>query len=73
MLSFEWDAHSDQLEIHADKEGLDQLLLLLTRLSNCDDEENIHLMTEDWGGSELSNQKQNESSILVNHVKVFKW
>lgn len=74
MLSFEWDSESEQLQIHTDKAGLDQLLNFLTKLSACDKENHIHLMTENWGGEELSGgERQNESATLINHVKVFKW
>ena len=30
-------------------------------------------MTEDWGGEELSNNKQNKKTELIHHVKIFKW
>jgi len=35
--------------------------------------DHIHLMTEDWGGIELTNDKQNFNSELINHVKIFNW
>ncbi|MBA3238009.1 MAG: immunity protein 32 [Parachlamydiaceae bacterium] len=30
-------------------------------------------MTSDWGGNELSSEKQNQESEIINHVKIFKW
>lgn len=73
MLTFEWDKESERLEIHADTQGLNDLLVQLEKLSDCKEEEHVHLMTEDWGGNELSNDKQNSSSELINHVKILKW
>lgn len=32
-----------------------------------------HLMTRDWGGSELSNDKQGLDNSLCHHVKIFFW
>jgi hypothetical protein len=30
-------------------------------------------MTTEWGGTGLSTKKQNETALLINHVKVFLW
>ena len=73
MLTFEWDKETEQLEIHADKNGLNELTEKLKNLSGNEGEEHLHLLTEDWGGSELSSDKQNEKAKLIHHVKIFKW
>ena len=73
MLTFEWDKDSEQLEIHADSEGLEELVKQIKKLTGFEGNEHLHLMTEDWGGEELSNDKQNEKSELIHHVKIFKW
>jgi hypothetical protein len=73
MLTFEWDKESEQLEIHMDKKGLNNLIAQLTKLASYDSEEHLHLMTDDWGGDELSSEKQNSNAELIHHVKVFKW
>lgn len=73
MLTFEWDKESEQLEIHADAQGLSDLAVQLKKISDGEGEEHLHLMTEGWGGDELSNNKQNSNAELINHVKIFKW
>ena len=73
MLTFEWDKDSEQLEIHTDSEGLKELVKQIKKLTSVEGNEHLHLMTEDWGGEELSSSKQNEKSELIHHVKIFKW
>lgn len=73
MLTFEWDKDSEQLEIHADSEGLQELVNQLEKLLSCKDNDHLHLMAEGWGGDGLSSNKQNEGSKLIQHVKIFKW
>lgn len=73
MLSFEFDRTGEKLEIHADDAGLEYLIQQLSNLRHAAGQDHVHLMTEDWGGFGLSNQNQNRSSVLINHVKIFKW
>jgi len=73
MLTFEWDKASEKLEIHADNEGLQELVKQLEKLGSVKGNEHLHLMTKDWGGDELSGDKQNEESELIHHVEIFKW
>jgi hypothetical protein len=78
LLTFEVEPDRDVVEVHADSGGLAKLIKELTWLKQKLDGgecEHSHLMTEDWGGSELSNQIQDESgeSSLVHHVKVYGW
>lgn len=73
MLTFEWDKDSEKLEIHADSEGLQELAKQIKKLEHIKGNEHLHLMTEDWGGNELSGDKQNEKSELIHHVEIFKW
>nr|VFK66582.1 MAG: Immunity protein 32 [Candidatus Kentron sp. UNK]VFK69920.1 MAG: Immunity protein 32 [Candidatus Kentron sp. UNK] len=73
MLSFEWDKNSEQLEVHADHAGLEELILHINRLISSDECEHVHLMSKAWGGVELSDDRQNQEAELINHVKLFKW
>ncbi len=76
MITFEHDKDGEKLEIHTDLEGLRYLHSTLGQLidaSKSIGNEHLHLMTNDWGGNELSNQKQSKTNILINHVKVFCW
>ncbi|MCI5141349.1 MAG: methylhydantoinase [Candidatus Electrothrix sp. ATG1] len=73
MLTFEWDESSECLEIHLNNRGLQMLANQIKQLENLAGNEHLHLMTEDWGGSELSNEKQNKKSNIINHVKIVRW
>ena len=73
MLTFESDKDNDRLEIRGDKDGLLKLSKILTEMAQQQDTEHRHLMTEDWGGGELSNDKQGLENNLYHHVKIFFW
>lgn len=73
MLTFEADKDNDQLEIHGDKNGLLRLAKILTDMARQQETEHRHLMTEDWGGAELSNDKQGLENKLYHHVKIYIW
>lgn len=73
MLTFESNNENSKLEIHGDKEGLLSLAKILTDIAKADSPEHNHLMTKDWGGSGLTNEKQGSENHLYNHVKIFFW
>lgn len=73
MLTFESNDENNQLEIHGDKKGLLELANNLIQMAEGNSAEHRHLMTIDWGGSGLSNEKQGINNQLYNHVKVFFW
>lgn len=73
MLTFESSDESHQLEIHGDKIGLLALAKVLIEIAEGKDNDHRHLMTADWGGSELSNETQGASNELYNHVKILFW
>lgn len=76
MLTFENDPEGEKLEVHTDLEGLKYLHSLLGQLIETTEKkghEHLHLMTEDWGGNELTNEKQGKDNILFNHVKMYFW
>tara|TARA_R110002049_G_scaffold308819_1_gene514197 strand:- start:57 stop:287 length:231 start_codon:yes stop_codon:yes gene_type:complete len=75
MLTFEHSKIDDKFEIHLDKNGIEELTEILSNLSKQPNSEHSHLMTKEWGGSELSSEKQNESDDykLINHVKIMFW
>jgi len=52
---------------------LQELVEHIKKLASIKGNEHLHLMTEDWGGEELSNNKQNKKTELIHHVKIFKW
>lgn len=70
LLTVEYDAKG-AVEIHCDEEGLASLIARLSALKERGGHE--HLMTPAWGGHELTEEEQNASNQLVNHLKVMFW
>lgn len=76
MLTFEYEKADEALHVHADPEGLRYLASVLLQLADRSEKkgsDHVHLMTEAWGGNELSGEAQSKTSELLNHVKVFSW
>lgn len=78
MLTFELhqDPKGSTLAIHGSAEGLELLASTLLRLARNTKDGHFnhdHLMTEEWGGSELTSEPQSDKSELLNHVKVYCW
>lgn len=73
LLIFELDSKNEILEIHGNQKGLEKLKTLIDSLLSKASSDHIHLMSENWGGYELSNDKQCEENEIINHVKLFKW
>ena len=71
LLTFELDESGECLEIHGNKEGLQELINTLKQALEADD--HMHLMTPSWGGDNLTEIKQGNDNKLINHVKVFSW
>ena len=73
MLTFEIK-DSEQIEIHANQQGLDTLIRDLTRLRDASQgPDHVHLFTEAWGGHPLTQKRQGARNGLVHHVKIYKW
>jgi len=73
MLTFESNDNGERLEIHGDKDSFLRLAKILTEMAMQKESEHRHLMTPDWGGTELSNDKQSLDNKLYHHVKIFFW
>ncbi len=76
LLTFETDEDADQLFIHGDAAGLEyfaKALLKISEQAKSGDFPHDHFFTEEWGGDELSSEKQSEEGKLINHVKVYGW
>ncbi len=76
LLTFEVAKHGDELLVHADEGGLRFLAQIASRLADtiaAGEYDHTHLMTEDWGGRELSSGQQGTDSTLFHHVKVIGW
>lgn len=74
ILSLEIDQKSQKVELHLNEAGLTHLLDILNFIkANKKQDEHYHLMTPSWGGEELTEEKQNDASNLVNHFQVVFW
>lgn len=73
LLTLEWNAKNEMLEIHGTQQGLEKLRNKLNSLLDKSGPDHTHLMTKEWGGGELTNEKQNSENLMINHVKIFKW
>lgn len=74
MISFELKKPEagktvDELEVFLDRAGLNSLLAQLQFLEG-GRTEHVHLMTESWGGSELSDHPQRQENTVIHHVKI---
>ena len=74
LLNFELSDQKDEIFINADEKGLQFLVDELNKLLSQTKEGNFdhaHLMTEEWGGYELSSDSQ--GGEIINHVKIYCW
>jgi len=78
MITAETEKGGDVVHVHVDVAGIDCLIKDLSLLKSkieAGERDHLHLMTEEWGGHELSTQPQDLSgkTILVHHVKIHGW
>ena len=71
LLTFELSEDGNELEIHCDDSGLEELIRVCQRLKQSRGHD--HLMTPSWGGHELGEEKQGETNILLNQVTIRFW
>ncbi len=76
LLTFELHAgnNGSELEIHGSSDGLEKLandILRLVRNTKDGCFNHDHLMSEAWGGAELTSEAQSADAELLNHVKVY--
>ncbi len=74
-FTIEFNKEDEAIELHLDKAGAEYLKDLLEKLIEHDEQEHYNLMTEEWGGNELSLEKQSKSSTtkLIHHLKLMYW
>ncbi|MGE0669382.1 MAG: Imm32 family immunity protein [Parachlamydiales bacterium] len=73
LLTFELDLKNETLEIHGNRRGLEKLSIIINTILSNTTNDHVHLMTPDWGGNELSKEKQCSQNELIHHVKIFNW
>lgn len=74
LLTFELSKQKDELSVHTDLNGLENLIDELSKLLKSAQKginDHTHLMTEEWGSCELSSESQ--GGELLNHVKIYCW
>ncbi|MFL1467603.1 Imm32 family immunity protein [Marinobacter sp. HN1S83] len=76
MLTFELNIEdeSQELAIHGSPDGLEALAHSLLRLVKNTKQgyfDHDHLMSESWGGTELTSEPQSEDAELLHHVKIY--
>jgi hypothetical protein len=72
LLSFELSKDKSELDIHFDEAGLAKLIAVLSGLNN-GPPQHEHMMTQSWGGTELSEEPQSPDSYVLNKVTIHKW
>jgi Immunity protein 32 len=72
ILTIEYDQQGEAVEMHINKEGAEILRGILNILLENDSFSDHHFMSPDWGGDELSSEKQNLSDDikLIHHLKI---
>jgi hypothetical protein len=73
LIRFEYDAGDDKVEIHLNENGIVALIEQLEYLRKQKKSDHLHLMTEAWGGDELTGGEVQEGFKLINHVKIYRW
>ena len=74
LLTFERGEREDVLYVHTDLGGLENLIDELNKLLKSAQKgksDHTHLMTEGWGGYELSSESK--GGEMINHVKIYCW
>ncbi len=75
IFTIEIDEQGELVEMHLNKEGAEYLRDILNRVIEVNSDDHLHLMTPDWGGNELTEEKQNKSDTvkLIHHLKLMYW
>ena len=76
LLTFELSTDGQELHVHANAEGVRTLIKALDRLRSqveAGKQAHDHLMTEAWGGTELSAVRHSADARLVNKVDIHVW
>ncbi|MFT5832532.1 MAG: hypothetical protein ACI97N_000143 [Cognaticolwellia sp.] len=72
VFTIELDQQGETVEMHLNKKGAEFLREALNRLIKNNVNEHEHFMSPDWGGDELSSEKQNLSDDikLMHQLKI---
>jgi hypothetical protein len=80
LLSLSSSPDGDEVNLHADSEGLAILIEQLKSLKNAlesDEAPHSHLMSESWGMNDLTesmlNSERKDGCRQVQHIKLYAW
>jgi len=76
LLTFEVSEDGEQLFVHADPQGLRILTSTLRQLvahAATSPQTHTHLMSESWGGDELTEEPQANDTRLIHKVTIYAW
>lgn len=69
-FSVELDSGGELVELHLGAAGADFLVAMLQKLRAGGD---AHLMTPEWGGTEMSTPTEGTGNVKVHHLKLMVW
>lgn len=74
-LTFEFSKKNDILEIHINSQGAIFLKNLIEKMLEENKFDHSHLFSENWGGNELTIEKQNlnDEWEIIDGVKIIFW
>jgi Immunity protein 32 len=72
VFTIELDQQREMVELHLNKKGAEFLRDVLNKLIENDTFSDHHFMSPDWGGDELSSEKQNlsDGTKLIHLLKI---
>ena len=71
-LTIEYLTTPRSVEIHLNKEGIDELIGILEVIRDMGAADQ-RLFTPEWGGDELTSEKVNQDAELINLLKISLW
>ena len=72
ILTVEYLDDAERVEIHLNKEGIDELIGILEVMRDRGSDY-TRLFTPEWGGNELTSEKVNQGAELINLLKITLW
>lgn len=72
LLKVEYDEVGEKVEVIMDKEGIKEMIFHLEYLLEREEPDHVHLMTQSWGGDELTEGPCEEGYRLINQMKLYR-
>lgn len=63
----------ETLKVHLNEQGVDEFIAVLKNLRDRARQGHCHLMSPSWGGSELTEEVQEEGRKSMNGVTIYFW